>query len=188
MNCSVSHFPTCIACIPQLLHILITLLGFFLFTPLTVVCTVRSGSCPLPLLKSLGIPGQRHVKAIRQKASEVFFSGHWGDFKAMSQKQADVVAVFHSLLHWHEHTHTQIHLHTYRHTHAYTEKQPHMAHCHTHRLPCGAFRERECEVKQTNACTPLRPTLLSLNITSLTAPLVPSSSASSYEIWALESL
>lgn len=106
MNCSVSHFPTCIACIPQLLHILITLLGFFLFTPLTVVCTVRSGSCPLPLLKSLGIPGQRHVKAIRQKASEVFFSGHWGDFKAVSQKQADVVAVFHSLLHWHEHTHT----------------------------------------------------------------------------------
>lgn len=154
----------------------------FFFLLLLLWFALCSGSCPLPLLKSLGIPGQRHVKAIRQKASEVFFSGHWGDFKAVSQKQADVVAVFHSLLHWHEHTHTHRSICTHTDTHAYTEKQPHMAHCHTHRLPCSAFRERECEVKQTNACTPLRPTLLSLNITSLTAPLVPSSSASSYEI------
>lgn len=124
MNCSVSHFPTCIACIPQLLHILITLLGFFLFTPLTLVCTVRSGSCPLPLLKSLGIPGQRHVKAIRQKASEVFFSGHWGDFKGVSQKQADVVAVCYTRFYIGTNTHTdpfaRIQTHTCLHREAAT--------------------------------------------------------------------
>lgn len=145
MNCSVSHFPTCIACIPQLLHILITLLGFFLFTgtPLTVVCTVRSGSCPLPLLKSLGIPGQRHVKAIRQKASEVFFSGHWGDFKAVSQKQADVVTVFHSLLHWHEHTHTHRSICTHTDTHMPTQRSSHTWHTVTHIGCHAAHSERE---------------------------------------------
>lgn len=46
-----------------------------------------------PLLKKSGIPGQPHVKAIRQNVSEVFFSGHWGESKRLqrnvTKKHAD---------------------------------------------------------------------------------------------------
>lgn len=54
-----------------------------------------------PLLKSLGIPGQPHVKAIRQKVSEMGARENQRDFKGMSQKQADAVA-----LHYTRFTHT----------------------------------------------------------------------------------
>lgn len=84
-SCGVSHFPTYIAHIPQLLHILITSPWFTWFISYFGLHCLCSASCPLPLPKSLGIPGQRHVKAIRQKVSEVFFSGHWGESKRLQR-------------------------------------------------------------------------------------------------------
>lgn len=183
MNCSVSHFPTCIACIPQLLHILITLLGFFFLLLLLWFALCAQAPAPSRSSKAWASQDNATLRQSDRKRLKSFLAGT-GETSKQCHKNRQMLWLCFTRFYigTSTHTHTQIHLHTYRHTHAYTEKQPHMAHCHTHRLPCSAFRERECEVKQTNACTPLRPTLLSLNITSLTAPLVPSSSASSYEI------
>lgn len=112
-HCSfgVSLFPTYIA---QLLHILITVLGLLdLF--LTLVQTMCSASNPPALhAKSLGIRGQRHAKAIRQKVSEVFFSGHWGESKRLQRSVTKTGrccgSVLCSLQHWH--TQTDSHAHT----------------------------------------------------------------------------
>lgn len=135
MHCSVSHFSTCIANIPLLLHILITswFSCFFFFGLL--FCAVCSASWPpLPLLKSLGIPGQRHVKAIRQKVSEVFFSGHWGESKRLQRSVTKTGrccgSVLDSLLHWH--THTLIHMRA--HIHAKTNSH---TCCHPHTMACS---------------------------------------------------
>lgn len=46
MNCSVSHFPTCIACIPQLLHILS--LAFFFLPVLLLLWFALCAQAPAP--------------------------------------------------------------------------------------------------------------------------------------------
>lgn len=78
-----------------------------------------------------------------RKRLKSFFSGHWGDFKAVSQKQADVVAVFHSLLHWHEHTHTHRSICTHTDTHMPTQRSSHTWHTVTHIGCHAAHSERE---------------------------------------------
>ena len=136
-SCSISPFTTYIACVPQLLHILPPRFTFFL----TLVCTVSSASCPPP--ESLGIRGQRHVKAIRQKVSKVFFSGHWGELKRLQRSVTKTGScwVLHSLLHWQTQTHPLVHTQTNRHT---------WSSCHTHNdmYECGTFRENDVKKKE----------------------------------------
>ena len=84
---------------------------------------------PLPLLKSLGIPGQRHVKAIRQKVSEVFFSGHWGESKRLQRSVTKTGRCCGSVLYpppLSKLAHTGRSTCTHTQTHTYTDKQPHM--------------------------------------------------------------
>lgn len=172
-SCGVSHSPTYIACIPQLLHILITFLVYGLF--LTLVCTVCCLPAHLPPLKSLGIPGQRHVKAIRQKVSEVFFSEHWGESERLQRSVTKTGrccgSVLHTLLHWHTQTNPLVLIHRQTGTHGPAV---------THTYNSMQYIHREYKVK-ANTRNPLSlcPNPLSLYITSLSAPLVPSR-ASSY--------
>ncbi len=133
MHCSssVSHLHTYIARIPLLLHILITLFGllwlisYFALHCLLYLLLPLANAPPTPLLKRQGIPGQRHVKAIRQKVSEVFFSGHWGESKRLQRSVTKTGRCCPPQPDRHTHTHThshhrQIHLRT--HMHAQTNK------------------------------------------------------------------
>lgn len=137
-SCGVSHFPTYIAHIPQLLHILITSPWFTWFISYFGLHCLCSASCPLPLPKSLGIPGQRHVKAIRQKVSEVFFSGHWGESKRLQRSVRKTGRCCGSVLTPPPRTgtHRQIHLRTCTHTLTHTWSR-----CHTHKMACSTQRE-----------------------------------------------
>lgn len=95
--------------------LLLGLFGLFL----TLVCNVCSAFFPslYPLvLKSLGIPGQRHVKAIRRNVSEVFFSGHWGESKRLQSSVTKTSrccgSVLYLLPHWHTWTNLFVRTHT----------------------------------------------------------------------------
>lgn len=97
---------------------------------LSLLCTVCSAFAPpISLLESLGIPGQRHVKAIRQKVSKVFFRGHWGESKRLQRSVTKTGRCCGSVFHppppppyWHALTQ----ICPCAHTLSYTEKQQHM--------------------------------------------------------------
>lgn len=90
-----------------------------------------------PLLKSLGIPGQRHVKAIRQKVSEVFFSGHWGESKRL---QRSVTKTGRCCIHLHTYTLANASGFTCTHT-SIRRQTPTRGLVVTHTLACSAFRK-----------------------------------------------
>ena len=142
-SCGVSHFPTYIARIPQLLHILITLLGLLgLF--LTLVWTMCPPSSPSLSSKAWASQDNAMLRQSDRKCLKSFLAGtgeNQRDFKGVSQKQADAVALCYTprpspnwhtqadpLVHTHKHTHTQTNSHTW-------------SSCHTHTMACGTFRE-----------------------------------------------
>lgn len=176
-SCGVSHFRTYIAHFPQLLHTLITLIGLLGWC-LTLVWTVW----PPPQKKSPGIPGQRHVKAIRQKVSEVFFSGHWGESKRLQRSVTKTGRCCGSVLcppPPPTHTDTQTHRSTCAHTYIHRQTVTHGLTAHTYNGMRHIQREYEVKNKHTQSSLSMSHSLLSLNITSLSAPFVPSR-ASSY--------
>lgn len=98
-----------------------------------------------PLLKSLGIPGQRHVKAIRQKVSEVFFSGHWGESKRL---QRSVTKTGRCCIHLHTYTLANASGFTCAHTSIHRQT-PTRGLVVTHTLACSAFRKSMSQKKKT---------------------------------------
>lgn len=117
----------------------------WLFSFYSSYCGLHCAQAPAPSRSSKAWASQDNA-TLRQsdrKRLKSFFSGHWGDFKAVSQKQADVVAVFHSLLHWHEHTHTHRSICTHTDTHMPTQRSSHTWHTVTHIGCHAAHSERE---------------------------------------------
>lgn len=174
-SCGVSHFLTYIANIPQLLHILITLLGLLgLFLTLVALCTLPPAPPPSLSSKAWASQDNAMLRQSDRKCLKSFLAGtgeNQRDFKGVSQKQADAAALcctppytgIHRLIH------LCTHIQTATHGLAVTHIQWHAAH------------SERIWGKKTNTHNPLSlcPTPQSLNITSLTAPLVPSR-ASSY--------
>lgn len=126
----------CRCCVSPILHIFLSYCTSSLLSLVYLVYFLLWLLPPTrPLLKSLGIPGQRHVKAIRQKVSEVFFSGHSGESKRLQRsvtKTGRCCIPLHTctLAHTSRFTcaHTCIHRQTPTHGLAVTHIQWHAAH------------------------------------------------------------